>query len=190
MLGNFQEAHKNVVTLPEDDSYTFGLFVRWLYTGDYRGTYLETSINSAKTWILGDKLGATAFKNQVIEGLLDNSSEFVVEPDDLRYVYSHTTDGSKLRHFFADQAALEARELKAIVSCTDENYSALLREGGDQEALVVVQFTATVSDNDKGRSALLREGGDLASDLFLSFAAPESCRMNEERRRSRYRDMV
>lgn len=141
LLGVFGEAHNNVVTLPEDDPDIFGLFVRWLYTGIYKCLDDVTLLQSAKAWILGEKVGVTALQNHVIQGLFEDSDCFHVRLTSLSYVYAHTVAGSKLRLYLTDRVAYE------------------LKEEGSYHPVGVEEW-----------SALLRKGGDVASDLFVSLA--------------------
>lgn len=62
LLSDFREAHNDVFTLPEDDPDISGLCVRWLYVGRHQCLDDDTLLQSAKAWILGEKLGATAFQ--------------------------------------------------------------------------------------------------------------------------------
>lgn len=111
LLGVFREAYDKIVILPDDDPDAFGRFVPWLYTGSYTRSGAEPLLQCAKTWILGDKLGATAFKNLVIETLLDDP-DYVTEPDDLRYVYAHTPAKSSLRQYLTDHVALQIMRIR------------------------------------------------------------------------------
>ena len=163
LLGDFREAHANIVAMPEDDPDAFGSFVRWMYTGEYEQQTCPTVIKSAKAWILGDKLGATAFKNSIIQHLIDGCKNQWIEPRDLRYVYAHTAAGSKLQLYFAHQAAFEFQQQGYPLEHFRDEWSSTLQEGGDS-----------------------------ASDLFFSFACFEGCvaAKPEDQKRNGYLDTI
>lgn len=123
-------AHDNIVTLPEDDPDTFTLFIQWLYSGLFTGLPDEIRIKFAKAWILGNKLGAPAFRNNVLDTLLVEPGEGCVVPSTVRYVYAHTDDGSALRRFFADEVLWDAKRTRKAVCDGEGDWSALLKDGG------------------------------------------------------------
>ncbi|KAI9876926.1 MAG: DNA-directed DNA polymerase [Pleopsidium flavum] len=83
-----------------------------------------------RAWVLGDKLGISAFKDQAMTQLLDeyaSSSFFGVGGDIVEYVYTHTTATSKLRMPTADVVAHEFKTMQTSAA----EYAELFAQGGE-----------------------------------------------------------
>ncbi|OAL42622.1 hypothetical protein IQ07DRAFT_467055, partial [Pyrenochaeta sp. DS3sAY3a] len=100
------------IELLEDDATVFGLFVEWMYYGDYAIAPLSlpsgkptgsTNIN-AKCWILGDKLLCPDFKNHTMGRLYTQHTatafNTAVTTSDVHYACSNSVVQSKLREFY------------------------------------------------------------------------------------------
>jgi len=82
LYGGFKEAHANEIELPDEDVENIKKFIGWVYTGDMASCYklpsstnLENSTDEKKQcivgdmselWVLGDKLLASRFKNNIM----------------------------------------------------------------------------------------------------------------------------
>ncbi|KAL3495071.1 hypothetical protein BJX62DRAFT_233719 [Aspergillus germanicus] len=103
------------VFLEEQDPHAFDIFTHWLYTSklpvvakreakDDEREYLEL----AKAWVLGEKLECKKFQNDVMDALVarrnEDYDELNIHPlsKTVGYIYSHTTERSKLRNFVVD----------------------------------------------------------------------------------------
>jgi len=125
--GKFHEAVHNQIVLPEEDVDSFELFVQWLYTGHFvksQDTWTE------RAWVLGDKLGISAFKDQAMTQLLDeyaSSPFFPFNKNVVEYVYTHTTAASKLRILTVDAVVYGFKTMQTSAN----EYSELSAQGGD-----------------------------------------------------------
>lgn len=112
--GNFFEATSNVIALPEDSPDAFSLFARWLYVGKIGSVSVALNVDRieqsivilmalVKACVLGDKLGCLIFRDLAMLGLFQYHSEELIEEEEIRYVFDHSAQGSKLRQFTIDQ---------------------------------------------------------------------------------------
>ena len=133
--GSFSEAKSRRITLPEDSPYGFALFVRWLYVGrisgdifgregeafksDVLGTPGNTSDDDAdlpvaqmhlQACILGDKLGCLSFRDLAVLELIEYHSQRAIREEEIRYVFDHSAQGSKLRQYMIDQLRWDLQE--------------------------------------------------------------------------------
>ncbi|KAH7345934.1 hypothetical protein BKA66DRAFT_325945 [Pyrenochaeta sp. MPI-SDFR-AT-0127] len=109
---DFKERQENRIVLADDNPLIFGLFVEWMYYGDYlvqlspsSPDHPEEDISvEAQCWVLGDKLLCTAFKNVSMNRLFDQHNAMfgarVVTKRDARYVFDNSATNSKLRKFY------------------------------------------------------------------------------------------
>jgi hypothetical protein len=109
---NFKEKEENRITLPNDEATVFGLFIEWMYYGEYDVSQSVPLLHVANKefnvdigyWILGDKLVSIALKNYVMHRLYTcYTSDFTWRPvttHNVQYVCENTAVDSKLRHFF------------------------------------------------------------------------------------------
>lgn len=130
--GSFAEATSRTVSLPEENTDAFALFIRWLYVGEICGNMvgsedqatgdetLETgsdpSIDSTsyartkiylKAYILGDKLGCLIFLDLAMLELIKDHKSDVLRAETMRVVFEQSAPGSKLRQFAIDQFRFE-----------------------------------------------------------------------------------
>ena len=102
--GPFKEGNENNITLPECEPAIFEAFVQWLYYGSMC-YYFELDVYCGFfLWALGDRLLAPGFKKLA---LLDIYSTHVedgayIQPVELDYCWSNTTESSKLRRLVLD----------------------------------------------------------------------------------------
>lgn len=132
--GAFAEATSKTITLPEDDTDAFALFVRWLYVGKISGqlfNFEEETIKDAilGTWtgtsdddvtnaysmiylkacILGDKLGCLIFLDLAMLELIQSHEFHQLTAETMRLVFTHFSAGSKIRRFAIDQFRWDLR---------------------------------------------------------------------------------
>ncbi|KAG5766757.1 hypothetical protein H9Q72_005185 [Fusarium xylarioides] len=101
---NVQESNKRI-RLDDSPPDVFGLFVEWMYYGSYETSSALLIDNAdAKCWVLGDKLRSIEFQNYAMRRLHEQHTRPVfgrpMTCDDVQYVWSSTSPGSKLRHFY------------------------------------------------------------------------------------------
>lgn len=102
--GGFEEAKEKRVTLTEEDPSAFKLFVLWLYKGCLFEYTKASTLNAftVQAWVMGDKLGAPAFQNCIMEEILADGHDLIHDPEVIRYIYDNTAKGSPLRKVTVD----------------------------------------------------------------------------------------
>ena len=112
--GNFTEAKSKMIALPEDISDAFSLFARWLYIGKIGCVSVAPELEEMeRVWaisktlvqacILGDKLGCLIFRDLAMLKLIEHLSKEIMGEEEIRYVFDHSAQGSKLRQFTIDE---------------------------------------------------------------------------------------
>ena len=74
-LNNFSEAQTNTIRLPDDDKFPIRVFIEWLYSRkfDYLGLgggYPRYPKDLSKIVLFGDKVGAEAFLNELMDEMM------------------------------------------------------------------------------------------------------------------------
>lgn len=71
--GQFLEATKQTVSLPEDDVDTFKIYQTWLTTTQLRYNFDDGDwwLCFTKLWVFADKIGAVTLRNKVMDAMLD-----------------------------------------------------------------------------------------------------------------------
>ena len=131
--GSFAEATSKVITLPEDNTDAFTLFIRWLFVGNISGELFnhkdkltgdeilgtcDAGINSPlfsttiisvylQACILGDKLGCPEFQDLAMLEVIDNHEHTCLPPETIRVIYEQSGPDSKLRRFAIDMFRYE-----------------------------------------------------------------------------------
>lgn len=115
----WKEAEDKVIKLPEDNAGLFNIFVRFVHTGRVycaeEGDVSEKNGVSrdqewsrlTKSWLLGDKLGSTSFKDAIIDALIEKILTVRFTPTWLHatvYMYLGTASNSGLRRLGVDVA--------------------------------------------------------------------------------------
>ena len=131
LYGNFSEALKSTVTLPDDNIDQVRDFVVWLYSGQ-TGSSIQmekthsdlgrAKVNNRKDedilgntslvylerlWLLSDKFMAADFTNHIVGELHNRNEKSFDTTWEAEFVYNHTLPGSKLRLFIRDSIAVE-----------------------------------------------------------------------------------
>ncbi|KAF5688575.1 sdr family [Fusarium denticulatum] len=101
---NLQESNMRI-GLPNYPPDVFGLFVEWMYYGSYESSSSVSIENAdAKCWVLGDKLRSVVFQNYAMRRLHERHTRPIfgrpMTCDDVQYVWTNTSPGSKLRNFY------------------------------------------------------------------------------------------
>ncbi|KAL1627159.1 hypothetical protein SLS56_006582 [Neofusicoccum ribis] len=101
-----QNNQDGIVTLHQDqyDRDAVETYLKWLYTnqilspsGDDEFRYLIDA------YLTGDKFGDTAFKNAVLDEIIERCSQQNEYPTDIaEYIWSNTAEGSPLRRLYID----------------------------------------------------------------------------------------
>ena len=107
-----------MIALPEDSPDAFSLFVRWLYVGKIG--WFTTKVDPLGQWavsktlvqayILGDKMGCLIFRDVAMLNLIEHHSQITMREEEIRYVFDHSAQGSKLRRFTIDQLRYDLQE--------------------------------------------------------------------------------
>ncbi|KAF1828792.1 hypothetical protein BDW02DRAFT_584222 [Decorospora gaudefroyi] len=101
---NFKEREENRIALPKDDPPVFARFVEWMYYGTYDASQSEAVNIDISSWILGDKLLSTQFKNYAMRHLYEAYMSALfpkpITTRDAQYLLENTSVESKLRLFF------------------------------------------------------------------------------------------
>ncbi|KAL8745537.1 MAG: hypothetical protein Q9190_002328 [Brigantiaea leucoxantha] len=106
--GPFKETNASGVTLDHDDPEAFRIFVRWLYSGEWRdylrlpilfGENKFNAIDAANAWVLGEKIQAKRFQDVVMLSLLSHFRYYSMNSDIVLFIYMHAAPGSRLRLF-------------------------------------------------------------------------------------------
>ena len=112
--GDWIERNEGKVALPEDDRDAFQTFVNWLYTKEVDvvngidfDVYVDVKLFIAKLatcYILGDKLQARRFRNDVLDAIIHVCLKTNQVPNDVEIArcYSNTQTKSTLRRLFVD----------------------------------------------------------------------------------------
>jgi len=110
--------------LPKEEPVTFNLFVEWMYYGTYTlDAAMFTSMSpgvsiDAQAWVLSDTLGATEFKNYVMNRLYDQYARtFAPRPittADIEYIFTQSAADSKLRSLYLDLLVLHFKDTRRV----------------------------------------------------------------------------
>ncbi|KAI9701544.1 MAG: hypothetical protein M1836_001600 [Candelina mexicana] len=105
LTGGFGEAHEGQVELPEDNTYEFGVFYKWIYTSKIFRDDISSAVKIAKLYIFADKRTIPNLKNLCINTLRDicTSESKNCDPA-LEFIYENTLPGSALRKFALDSS--------------------------------------------------------------------------------------
>jgi len=109
--GDFAEASKKEIQLPEDDANAVGCFLEWIYQNDKkipldfhlpsddRAIYLKKTLYPA--FLFAEKYCIVDFQNAVIDiiQMIHYREETLVDTEDIAAIYHNTREGSKLRLF-------------------------------------------------------------------------------------------
>ena len=151
---NFKEREENRILLPEDDPIVFGLFVEWMYYGEYNASQSASLFNDTNKevdlnvgcWVLGDKILNVAFKNYAMHRLYKLYTSDItwrtVTTHDVQYVCENTAVDSKLRHFFL-AFVVEHLTHPMRLKGTTEEWDKLLLDHLDAMSLLLRSFRMT-----------------------------------------------
>ncbi|KAF5589015.1 sdr family [Fusarium subglutinans] len=143
-----QESNKRI-RLHNHPPDVFGLFVEWMYYGSYESSSSVSIENAdAKGWVLSDKLRSVEFKNYAMRRLYEQHTRPIfgrpMTCDDVQYVWSNTSPGSKLRnfsmHFIVEHFGSPA---KLLGSSTD--WDTLLQTQAEIRILLLDKFRKSIS---------------------------------------------
>jgi hypothetical protein len=154
---DFKERRENRIELPEDDPTVFGLFVEWMYYGDYAiaplssfpaGSTKSTNVN-AKCWVLGDKLLCTDFKNHAMSRLYAQHTAVAfnraVTTSDVQYACNNSANPSKLRELYVALVAMHF-DSPDRTGGTAEEWDSLVVEHSDLRSSLLQSFRSNAKD--------------------------------------------
>lgn len=100
----FEDVKDKRVMLKEENPSAFKLFVLWLYKGCLFDEMDASELHdfTVQAWVLGDKLGAPAFQNCLMQELLPNGGHMFYDAKVVRYIFDNTTKRSPLRKLTVD----------------------------------------------------------------------------------------
>lgn len=124
----FEDVKDKRVMLKEENPSAFKLFVLWLYKGCLFDEMYASELHefTVQAWILGDKLGAPAFQNCLIQELLANGYEMFYDAKVVRYIFDNTTKRSPLRKLTVDLIVYSYEDIDQ-----EEAWRSLYLSGGD-----------------------------------------------------------
>ncbi|TVY63244.1 hypothetical protein Focb16_v014312 [Fusarium oxysporum f. sp. cubense] len=140
---NLQESDKRI-RLQYHQPDVFGLFVEWMYYGSYESSSSVSIYNAdAKCWVLGDKLRSIEFQNYSMRHLHEQHTRPIfgrpMTCDDVQYVCSNTSPGSKLRNFYMNFVVEHfGSPAKLLGSSTD--WDTLLQNQSEIRILLLDKF--------------------------------------------------
>ncbi|OCL08415.1 hypothetical protein AOQ84DRAFT_40631 [Glonium stellatum] len=115
--GGWRKSDDRVIQLANDPPDAFGLYIQWLYTkripsGDFENTKSLIEQEYAQlgvAYVLGEKLQDLAFKNAIIDALIEVTDILMVSgkpcfprPDTVRYIYEGTPGPCGVRRLLVD----------------------------------------------------------------------------------------
>jgi hypothetical protein len=131
LYGGFKESQDDVIKLPEDDIHVVSQFISWIYSGRLNRRKSKRHYKRS-SWIFGDKIGAPLFTNDVIHLLCDYfNHRKTSSPWNVKYTYSSTLPGAKLRLLDSDLIISRGPLLKNKSATRQQNWLDLIAEGGD-----------------------------------------------------------
>jgi len=113
--GTWEESTTRIVTLDEENSDVFNLFVHWLY---YKEVQFNTSCDDDDTDILlveaylfAERRGCFAFQNDMVDNIAKwwGMRDKGFSAKAIMLMFTETTPSSKLRRFTAEKAAWEGK---------------------------------------------------------------------------------
>ena len=90
--------------MPEDDPKAFRVFVQWLY---FRDITLDDVEEWLEAWVLGDKIGNTAFRDCAMTKLINHHEIHEISPTTVEYAFNKSVSGSKPRKWAIQQLAYD-----------------------------------------------------------------------------------
>lgn len=104
LKGEFEEAKDKRVMLKKECPSAFKLFVLWLYKGCLFDEMDASELHefTVQAWILGDKLGAPAFQNCLMQELVTNGGNMFHDAKLVVHIFDNTTKRSPLRKLTVD----------------------------------------------------------------------------------------
>lgn len=148
---DFKERQEKRIELPEDNHKIFGLFVEWMYYGNYsvelpiswRGSEEEDVNVEAQCWVLGDKLLCNEFKNFAMSRLyaqyMSMFASRMITTHDVRYVCENSAADSKLRQFYLALVVQNFADPTRLNGTTEE-WNELLMNHPDTTLLLLQKF--------------------------------------------------
>lgn len=154
---DFNKRQESRIELPDDDARVFGLFVQWMYYGDYTTTSAFTQSQQpgdrisihARCWTLGDKLLCTNFKNYAMGHLHhQHTTAFPRKPigtQDVKYACENSVAESKLRKFYFTFVVEHFDNPDRLQGSTEE-WDDLLLTHADLRLLLLQNLRITVEE--------------------------------------------
>ena len=111
LRGEWTEASTRRIPLPDDEPDVFSVYLHWLYGGLIHTLRQSTGLSSesdgeyellVKAYILGEKILDVAFKNSVIDAIVEKVNEFGFDKRLTSLVFDNTTPASPLRRLWLD----------------------------------------------------------------------------------------
>jgi len=125
---DFEDVKDKRVMLKEEIPSAFKLFVLWLYKGCLFDEMDASELHdfTVQAWVLGDKLGAPAFQNCLIQELVSDGADKLNDPKVVRYIFDNTTKRSPLRTLTVDSIVYSYENIEQ-----GEAWRSLCLSGGD-----------------------------------------------------------
>jgi hypothetical protein len=147
--GEFIEAKKQLIDMPEETEEQMETIIGWMYTG-----LLESTLTAGEVWAVANKLQIPGLANEAMYFLFDYYQTKLIEAEHARFAYENTGEGSILRKFMRDLiitdgplSAYPYHDLKEQAPKYKEAWHSLIKDGGDL-VLDVVTAGSSFSNNE------------------------------------------
>jgi hypothetical protein len=131
--GEFIEAKKQLIEMPEETEEQMETIIGWIYTGQ-----LESTLGAGEVWAVAEKLGIPGLANEAMYFLFDYCRQQWIRAAHARFAYENTSKGSMLRKFMRDLvitngplSAAADRYFEEQASEFKEEWHSLIKDGGD-----------------------------------------------------------
>lgn len=111
LRGDWMEASTRQIPLPDDEPAVFSVYQHWLYNGLIHSVRQGFGFSSAsdeeyeilvKAYIFGEKIIDVAFKNSVVDAIVEKLDDFGFNKRLTSLVFDNTTPASPLRRLWLD----------------------------------------------------------------------------------------
>jgi hypothetical protein len=131
--GEFIEAKKHLIEMPEETEEQMETIIGWMYTGQ-----LESTLEAGGVWAVADKLQIPGLANEAMYFLFDYYREIRIDAMNAKFAYENTGEGSRLRNFVRDLIIVDGPLSAAVdegvtepASEFREEWHSLIKDGGE-----------------------------------------------------------
>jgi hypothetical protein len=147
--GEFIEAKKQLIDMPEETEEQMETIIGWMYTG-----LLESTLTASEVWAVANKLQIPGLANEAMYFLFDYCQTQLIKAKHARFAYENTGEGSMLRKFMRDLIITDGplsadsyHDFKEEAPKYKEAWHSLIKDGGDL-VLDIVTAGSSFSNNE------------------------------------------